>query len=425
MTTRASDLEQYMLDLINAERAAAGRAPLQLEQNLNQSAEDHSEWMLLQDVFSHTGAGGSSAGDRMRDADFTFSGSWSWGENIGFQSERGAAGLFDDVEDIHGRLMNSSGHRANILSANFDYVGIGIEFGEYNGFNGVMITQNFARTSAPVILDEPGQQVVVDPLPPSAPPPGPEEIRGTPRNDTLTGGSDGEEFIAGGGRDLIRAGGGADTVYGGAGNDVLEGNGGRDALHGGNGADWFRGGNGADSLNGGNGFDIADYYSGSTGLIADLQFSTANTGAASGDTFTSIEGLRGSVHNDHLRGDGAANKLMGASGNDILEGRGGNDTLIGGSGNDVLRGGSGNDILQGKSGADRFVFETNMGRDVVDDFENNRDTLDFRATGLNTLDALMARAQQSGDDVVFDLVGADQVIIENATLAQLQDDILI
>lgn len=422
MTTTADALEQYMLELINAERAAAGRDPLQLEQNLNQSAEDHSEWMLQQDVFSHTGAGGSSAGDRMRDADFTFSGSWSWGENIGFQSERGAAGLFDDVEDIHGRLMNSSGHRANILSANFDYVGIGIEFGEYNGFEGVMITQNFARTGASVILDDGNA-----PSPPAAeaPPPAPAEIRGTPRNDTLNGSSDSEEFIAGRGRDLIQAGGGADTVFGGADNDVLEGGGGNDVLHGGNGADWFRGGNGADQLNGGSGIDVADYYAASSGLIVDLQYHTANTGAASGDTFNSVEGLRGSVHNDHLRGDGAANKLMGASGNDILEGRGGNDTLIGGGGNDVLRGASGNDILHGKSGADRFVFETNMGRDVVEDFENDRDILDFRATGLGSMDALMARAEQRGDDVVFDLVGADEVIIENAILAQLQDDILV
>lgn len=157
--SQASTIERQMLDLINEERAAVGAGPVELELRLNDAAEDHSSWMLNVDRFSHTGIGNSDPGDRMRDADFNFSGSWTWGENIAWQSERGAPGLADDVENLHDSLMNSPGHRANILNPSFEVIGIGIERGDYNGWDAVMVTQNFARTGAPVQLDQPGTPV--------------------------------------------------------------------------------------------------------------------------------------------------------------------------------------------------------------------------------------------------------------------------
>ena len=43
--SQADALERQMLELINAERAKVGAGALQLELNLNEAAEDHSEWM--------------------------------------------------------------------------------------------------------------------------------------------------------------------------------------------------------------------------------------------------------------------------------------------------------------------------------------------------------------------------------------------
>ncbi|CUK00234.1 Cysteine-rich secretory protein family protein [Ruegeria denitrificans] len=149
----ASTFEQEMLALINDERTSRGLNPLQLETRLNDSAEDHSTWMLNADIFSHTGSGGSSATERMQDAGFDFSGSWRSGENIAWQSERGTEGISDDVEQLHQSLMNSPGHRANILNPDYEYIGIGIEEGDYNGWDAVMVTQNFATTDAEVVLD--------------------------------------------------------------------------------------------------------------------------------------------------------------------------------------------------------------------------------------------------------------------------------
>ncbi|WP_170333178.1 CAP domain-containing protein [Ruegeria arenilitoris] len=169
----ASTFEQEMLALINEERTSRGLNPLQLETRLNDSAEDHSTWMLNTDTFSHTGSNGSSATERMRDAGFDFSGSWRSGENIAWQSERGASGISDDVEQLHQSLMDSPGHRANILNPDYEYIGIGIEEGDYNGWDAVMVTQNFATTDGTVVLDDgvtpvPPAEEVVEPEQPVA-----------------------------------------------------------------------------------------------------------------------------------------------------------------------------------------------------------------------------------------------------------------
>ena len=149
----ASTVERQMLDLINFERTSRGLDSLALELRLNNASEDHSEWMDDTRIFSHTGVGGSSPGDRIVDAGFTLSGNWTWGENIAYQSERGAPGIADDVVDLHTSLMNSPGHRANILNPDFEEIGIGIELGDFTYDSGsrlesIMVTQNFGHTDA-------------------------------------------------------------------------------------------------------------------------------------------------------------------------------------------------------------------------------------------------------------------------------------
>ena len=163
--SKATPLERLMLGLINEERVKAGLDPLRLERRLNDASEDHSAWMIDQDLFSHDGAGDSDAGERMRDAGFPFEGNWAWGENIALQSERGATGLSDDVADLHRGLMDSPGHRANILDARFEVVGIGIERGEYKGFDALVATQNFAVSSASMRFDGPASPSKPDPKP--------------------------------------------------------------------------------------------------------------------------------------------------------------------------------------------------------------------------------------------------------------------
>ncbi len=179
-----------------------------------------------------------------------------------------------------------------------------------------------------------------------------ERILGSRHDDTITGddsanhlnGHLGDDVLNGGaGNDFLRGGAGADVLNGGAGNDVLNGDDGADVLNGGAGDDILRGGEGADALNGGTGNDWAYYNSSNAAVTVDLGNNTATGGDATGDTFTGIERVLGSHHDDTITGDGAANYLSGHFGDDVLNGGTGNDILFGGEGADALNGGTGTD----------------------------------------------------------------------------------
>jgi uncharacterized protein YkwD len=150
--SQASALEQEMLALVNAERAKVGVDPLTFDDNLNSSAENHSGWMLENDIFNHTGVDGTNPQDRAEDAGYVFEGTYAVGENIGWQSTRGEPGLSDDIIEVHEGLMNSPSHRAAILNPLFTEIGIGIEDGDFfidgREWDSVMVTQNFGTTEA-------------------------------------------------------------------------------------------------------------------------------------------------------------------------------------------------------------------------------------------------------------------------------------
>jgi uncharacterized protein YkwD len=160
-------LEASFLELVNASRAQAGVKPLSFDGELLYSSGKHSDWMVAQDVFSHTGENGSSAGDRMKAAGY---GATASGENIAYISGSGAATLDQvDVQQLHANLMNSPGHRANLLSANFTEIGIGLTQGDYKGRPAVFVTENFGRPNA----TEAAEQDAVDSTTPPAPSPAP------------------------------------------------------------------------------------------------------------------------------------------------------------------------------------------------------------------------------------------------------------
>lgn len=149
----ANEFEWQMLALINAERANAGLDPLQLEITLNLAAEDHSTWMIATDTFSHTGVNSSNPGHRIEAAGFDVSQGYLWAENIAARTLAGPSGYADEIAGLHLQLMNSDGHRANILNPNFDFVGIGFEVGEYQGRTWAFVTQKFAVTNGSVDLE--------------------------------------------------------------------------------------------------------------------------------------------------------------------------------------------------------------------------------------------------------------------------------
>ncbi|MCB1492023.1 MAG: hypothetical protein KDJ77_09540, partial [Rhodobiaceae bacterium] len=120
-----------------------------------------------------------------------------------------------------------------------------------------------------------------------------------------------------------------------AGADTLTGQDGDDRLDGGEGDDLLEGGGGADIINGGNNTDTATYANSTSDVAASLDGSFTGVGDGLGDTFSGVENMVGSDHNDTLGGDAAVNTLDGGNGDDILIGGGGGDSLVGGAGSDT------------------------------------------------------------------------------------------
>lgn len=137
--------EQELLNLINGSRAQYGLSPLKLNEKLDDAADGHTEWMLDVDRFSHTGEGGSSPFQRIKAEGYDYR---SAGENIAWRTY---GSTFDsaDIKAVHTQLMNSSGHRANILNSKFTEIGLGIETGDYRGYKALMVTENFASPLYP------------------------------------------------------------------------------------------------------------------------------------------------------------------------------------------------------------------------------------------------------------------------------------
>jgi len=138
MFLQASSDMQKMINLINNERRSRGISTLCFNSKLNQAALAHSIDMRDRVFFSHTGSDGSSFSTRVRRAGY---------ENF----RRGAENIatYGSIEAAHRALMNSPGHKRNILGSGYKNIGIGITkytSGRYRG--NYVITQVFATSSS-------------------------------------------------------------------------------------------------------------------------------------------------------------------------------------------------------------------------------------------------------------------------------------
>lgn len=122
------EAEVQMVELINKERAAKGFRPVIVNKKLQDVARSHAKDMLARGYFSHYTPEGLSPFDRLAIANIRYAVA---GENLAL-----APGVTLAMQGF----MNSPGHRANILSANFGKVGIGAIDG---GVYGIMFAQEF------------------------------------------------------------------------------------------------------------------------------------------------------------------------------------------------------------------------------------------------------------------------------------------
>ncbi len=122
--------EQLMLDLVNEERTRRGLQPLRIDMEVVRLARMKSQDMVDLGYFSHQSPTYGCPFDMLRAAGISYTRA---GENIAGASQ---------TERAHANLMNSPGHRANILNSSYTHVGIGIVDGSRYG---KIYTQLFIR----------------------------------------------------------------------------------------------------------------------------------------------------------------------------------------------------------------------------------------------------------------------------------------
>ena len=243
-----------------------------------------------------------------------------------------------------------------------------------------------------------------------------ENLIGTKFDDVLVGDDN---------ANVITGGRGDDTIRGGAGDDILEG------------------GRGADVIEGGEGIDRAVYSLSAEGVSINLENAAAGGGDAEGDTFSSIELIVGSFHDDTIVGDANDNTFMGGRGADLINGGLGFDTadysdadeaivldlasgfgsageadgdrlisierilaslhddiISGGDVGEHFVGGLGNDFLSGNGGSDSYHFGFGDGEDAI---MENGSTADVDRLVLGgRVFPVDVSVLQEGDDLVLE-----------------------
>lgn len=110
-----------ILNLVNAERAKAGLSALKLDADITAAANVRAK--EITQSFSHTRPDGSSFSSVLTQQGISYRRS---GENIAWGQKT--------PEQVMSGWMHSDGHRANILNANFENIGIGY-YQDENGVN--------------------------------------------------------------------------------------------------------------------------------------------------------------------------------------------------------------------------------------------------------------------------------------------------
>jgi hypothetical protein len=127
-----STAERNIFDLLNHERAAANLPPLAWNGHAALAARKHSRLLAQHGELSHQFEREEAVPQRIAATGLRFTDS---AENVA---------VADAPEEAHMALMLSPGHRANIMNARYNAVGIGV----YEAKGRLWVTQDFAWTTA-------------------------------------------------------------------------------------------------------------------------------------------------------------------------------------------------------------------------------------------------------------------------------------
>jgi uncharacterized protein YkwD len=124
------DAVSRLLGLLNEERRQRGMALFALREDVSSQSRRHSEAMAAGGTIWHNDAYFTAANKKRLNAVLL-------GENVARNV---------DIDDAHRRLMNSPGHRANILDRRFSGIGLGV----YRSSTGSLyVTESFVQPVSP------------------------------------------------------------------------------------------------------------------------------------------------------------------------------------------------------------------------------------------------------------------------------------
>jgi uncharacterized protein YkwD len=131
-TDRIGSWEKRMFEAVNAERASRGLPPYRQNRRLEEAAEQHTRRMIAASDLSHQLPGEPAMRSRIASTGLRFD---AVAENVAYSTR---------VEEIHDDLMGSPGHRQNLLSRQYDSIGIAI----LQSGDRYYVTQDFAHTTS-------------------------------------------------------------------------------------------------------------------------------------------------------------------------------------------------------------------------------------------------------------------------------------
>ncbi len=148
-----------IISLANAARREGGLAELTPNSLLSQAAQNKANDMMSRQYFSHNTPTGETPWTFIKAVGYSYV---SAGENL--------ATNFREAESVQAAWMNSPGHRANIMNATFQEIGIGISQGTFNGSETTIVVQMFGTPIAQKVEMPTTPTAVEKPAPAAAAP---------------------------------------------------------------------------------------------------------------------------------------------------------------------------------------------------------------------------------------------------------------
>lgn len=136
---------ERIIELTNQKRAEQGFSPLTVNGQLSEAAQRKAGDMFAFDYWSHTSPSG-------RDP-------WAFFKEVGYRYLYAGENLardFMNSESVVEAWMNSPTHRDNILSENYQEIGLAVVDGTLNGVETTLVIQLFGTPTPAAVAEKPG-----------------------------------------------------------------------------------------------------------------------------------------------------------------------------------------------------------------------------------------------------------------------------